>query len=272
MILLIDVIEGLRTLPNESADIIISDPPYNIYRYFGRQEINEYIKWSFLWIDECIRILKSSGTLFIYGFSEILAHISSALTLEHRWLIWHYSNKTVPQSTFWQRSHEAILCAWKNKGERIFNLDAVREPYTEAFVKSSSGRVRRNTKGRFGNKETTYKAHEKGALPRDVIKIPSLAGGAGAVERWGYCLDHEGVVLTGHKECNVMKHPTQKPMELARRLLLSAKPESQGFVVVPFVGSGSECLVAKQLNLDFIGFETNPIFVKMSKGILNEKG
>ena len=71
------------------------------------------------------------------------------------------------------------MCCYKDKP--IFNRDHVREPYTETFIKNAAGKVRKSTVGRFskGDKETIYNAHESGALPRDVIKIPAIAGGAG---------------------------------------------------------------------------------------------
>ena len=128
-----DVLEGLREINSNSVDIIIADPPYNIGKDFGndsdKQEMNEYINWCDVWIKECERILKSSGTLYIYGFSEILAFLRTKVTINVRWLIWHYTNKNVPSLNFWQRSHESIICTWKDKP--IFNKDLVREPYTE---------------------------------------------------------------------------------------------------------------------------------------------
>jgi DNA modification methylase len=74
-----DCIIGMKKLPNECADIIIADPPYNIGKCFGnnsdKQEMIDYIKWCNEWIDECLRILKKDGTMYIYGFSEILSYI-----------------------------------------------------------------------------------------------------------------------------------------------------------------------------------------------------
>lgn len=118
-----DVIHGdtllvLPTLPNNSAQIIIADPPYNIGKDFGndsdKQPMEEYLKWSEKWIKECLRILKPNGTMFIYGFSEILALILSKVPhdINRRWIIWHYTNKNVASLNFWQRSHESILVLW----------------------------------------------------------------------------------------------------------------------------------------------------------------
>ena len=74
-----DCIVGMKKIKDESADIIICDPPYNIGKDFGndsdKQDMEQYLLWCDEWIKECIRILKPNGTLYIYGFSEILAFI-----------------------------------------------------------------------------------------------------------------------------------------------------------------------------------------------------
>ena len=278
-----DVIEGLSSLGDESVDMVIIDPPYNIGYDFGnnkcRKGIKQYVEWAQLWLRESERILKPTGTMFVYGFSEILAHLSVNINLDHRWLIWHYTNKTVPSSKFWQRTHESIICAWKDKGQRIFNRDDVREPYTENFIKGYKGkkRTRPTSSGRFGEtRETVYTVNEKGALPRDVIKVPTLAGGAGSRSRIAFCKDCDEVLMGTkeiklHKEHDIFKHPTQKPFELTKRLMLSVRPEQAGKVVVPFVGSGSEIFVAKHLGLDYIGFDINQEYVTMANK-LTEKG
>jgi len=272
---LIDIKEGLRQLDRECADIIIVDPPYNIGKDFGicKDNLNfqEYLYWCDCWIYECLRVLKNSGTMFIYGLSETLAYIFVNIDLNKKWLIWSYKNKAVPSLNFWQRSHESIIAVWKEN--RTFNRDLVREPYTEIFLKNAAGRTRNKTKGRFSNgeKETVYVAHKDGALPRDVIQIPALAGGAGRKERWFYCKTCNGTFFPNdktHNDHEIIKHPTQKPLALTRKLLLSCKPENNGFVVVPFAGSGSEVFCAKELNMDFIGFDINEDYVNMANSLI----
>jgi site-specific DNA-methyltransferase (adenine-specific) len=250
-----DCIDGMKKIPNESIDIIICDPPYNIGKDFGnnsdKQTMDNYLLWCDQWISECFRIIKPEGTIYIYGFSENLAFIRTRIHFNVRWLIWHYTNKVCPSSNFWQRTHESILCCYKNKP--VFNKDDVREPYTEAFTKNAAGKVRKSTKGRFsdGSKETIYNAHEQGALPRDVIKVAALAGGAGKKER--------------------VDHPTQKPLSLCETLLkASLNKNDQTLLVVPFVGSGSECVAAKKYNIDFIGFEINSDYITIANQRLDE--
>lgn len=275
---LIDCVKGLKKLPDKSADIILIDPPYNIGKDFGndsdKQELSNYINWTKEYIKECERVIKDSGTIYVYGFAEILAHVSVNLTLPQRWLVWHYTNKNTPHSKFWQRSHESIIVAWKDKP--IFNLDEVREPYTETFLKNAAGKVRKGTSGRFGSgKETVYQAHDKGALPRDVIKVPALAGGAGASERWFYCPKCKEAYPNKEKDKHekhgtLVIHPTQKPYELTKKLLLAAKPQKDGVVVIPFLGTGSEAKVARDLGLTYIGFELNPDYIKLAISFLKK--
>ena len=63
----------------------------------------------------------------------------------------------------------------------------------------------------------------------------------------------------------ILKHPTQKPLELTKRLIKSAAPKGDAVVLVPFVGSGSECVVAKKLGKSYIGFEINPDYVHLAR-------
>ena len=276
-IILGDAVKELKKLPNESCDVIIIDPPYNIGKDFGnnhdKRELYEYVLWCKEWITESIRVMKPAGTMFIYGFSEILAYLSVEIPINKRWLIWHYTNKNVASLNFWQRSHEAIICAWKDKP--IFNRDDIREPYTEGFLNGAAGKIRKGTAGRFSTngKETVYKAHKGGALPRDVIKIPALAGGAGMNERWFICKTCDGKVfkpreLKKHANHEIIKHPTQKPLALSKKLVTSAIHGKDGVVLVPFVGTGSECAAAKELGQSYIGFEINPDYIKLAEKYL----
>ena len=253
-VLLGDALQIMPTLADNSAQIILADPPYNIGKDFGndsdKMPMDEYLTWCDKWIAECLRVLKPNGTMFLFGFSENLALITARIpqAINRRWIVWHYTNKNVASLNFWQRSHESILVLWKQ--DKVFHRDEVREAYTEGFLNGAAGKERANTKGRFskGDKTTTYTAHPAGALPRDVIKIPALAGGAGMKER--------------------VNHPTQKPLALCEKLLKSCKQE-EGYVLVPFAGSGSECLAAKNLGMPFVGIEINEEYVQLTRNRLN---
>ena len=280
-----DVLSVLARHPADiKFDVIIADPPYNIGKDFGndsdKMPLDDYLVWTQKWLGKCLSMLKDDGLIYVYGVPEILARVAAMYPIdEQRWLAWHYTNKAVPSSTFWQKSHESILCMWKpGEARPPLEIDQIREPYTESF-KSCIGRVRAGTESRFGGKKgrkTVYQDHG-GALPRDVIKVPALAGGAGASERWFMCRSCPGKKvyppseISKHRSCDIMKHPTQKPMELSRRLILSRIRGSTGRVLVPFAGSGSECLVAEEMGIEWLGVELNPEYVSFARKWLKSK-
>lgn len=278
-----DALNVLRSLPDHRRfDVIIADPPYNIGKNFGNNHdlmpLPAYVEWTQEWIAACFARLAPGGVLYVYGFPEILARVAAVYPIEEqRWLVWHYTNKTVPALKFWQRSHESILCLWGPGTSRpALEVDQIREPYTEPFLRSAAGKERKETASRFNAngraRRTIYNAHENGALPRDVIKVPALAGGAGRVERWFLCYTCGGGVFppqslefhrgNGHE---ILKHPTQKPMELTKRLIRSRVNGKGGSVLAPFAGSGSECVVAQELGLEFLGIELNPEYVHFAE-------
>lgn len=277
-----DVIETLRTQNSETKfDVVLADPPYNIGKDFGNNNdnmpIDEYVAWVREWIAQCFRLLAGDGLVYIYGFAEVLARVAVEYPIhEQRWLVWHYTNKAVPSSRFWQRAHESILCLWKPGGKRPdIEIDQIRVPYTSHFL-SCVGKNRKGTTGRYSRhgKKTIYNDNG-GALPRDVLDVPALAGGAGRAERWFACRDCGGgarppVELAAHNGHDILKHPTQKPMALTRRLILSRVNGTGGRVLVPFAGSGSECVVAKSMGVEFLGVEINPEFVKFGQSWLKQ--
>jgi len=273
------MLQVLRAQPAHlKFDVIIADPPYNIGKDFGNNgddmPIDEYVAWCEDWLAECFRLLADDGLIYVYGFAEVLARVAVKFPIdEQRWLAWHYTNKAVPSSKFWQRAHESILCLWQPGRRRpALEVEQIRVPYTDHF-RQCAGRERKGTRGRYSRagKRTIY-ADNGGALPRDVLSVPALAGGAGRAERWFACRDCGGgarppAELPAHDGHDILKHPTQKPFELTRQLLLSRVGDA-GRALIPFAGSGSECVVAKSLGIPFLGIELNPEFAKFARSWL----
>lgn len=252
-------VDGMAGLPDNSVDAVIADPPYDIGKDFGNNSTKlskeDYCKWCQEWIDESVRVLKPNGTLFIYGFAEFLSYVQVLCCSEWncRYLQWHYINKVSPAAKFWQRTHESVLMVWKCDGFPTFDRDAVRVPYTETFLKNAAGKKRKIGKGRFegSGKQTVYKAHKGGALPRDVIKCSALSGGAGKKER-------------------VSWHPTQKPLGITRTLIKSIGIKDDTLIVIPFAGSGTEALACKELGVDFVAWDLNEEYVEKANQRLSE--
>ncbi|CAG8810431.1 31541_t:CDS:2, partial [Racocetra persica] len=153
-----------------------------------------------------------------------------------------------------------------------FDVIIADPPYNigKDFGNNLNGKERANTKGRFGNKTTTYKVNGQGALPRDVITIPALAGGAGMMERHFMCKDcnknlYHSSEKKNHENHNLLIHPTQKPIQLAEKLIFSRINGNEGRILIPFAGSGSECVVAEMNNIEYLGVEINPEYIEAIK-------
>jgi site-specific DNA-methyltransferase (adenine-specific) len=228
----------LKFIETGSIDLIFADPPYNIQKAewdkFDSQE--QYIRWSMDWMREAARVLKPNGTLYVCGFSEILAdlkHPAMRFFSECKWLIWYYRNKA-NLGKDWGRSHESILHLRKSK-HFTMNADAIRVPYSEHTLKYPEHPQAETSQYGKGKKDAgLWKPHPMGAKPKDVIEIPTTCNGMG----------------------EKTKHPTQKPEELLRKIVLASS--NQGDIVLdPFSGSGTTLVVAEQLGRKWIGCEMN---------------
>ena len=228
-------IDWLASLESESVDLVFADPPYNIKKAawdnFENQE--QYIDWSIQWISEASRILKSTGSLYVCGFSEILADLkypASKYFNSCRWLIWHYKNKA-NLGHDWGRSHESIIHFRKSNSVKI-NIDDVRIPYgTHTLKYPSHPQAETSAYGKGTTKKhNNWTPHPKGAKPKDVIEIPTTCNGMG----------------------EKTPHPTQKPEELIRKFVLASSEEGN-LIVDPFSGSGTTIVVAEQLNRYWMG-------------------
>lgn len=230
-----DSLEILKKIKDASVDMIFADPPYSIKKAdwdtFKNQE--EYIRFSCKWIKEASRILKPTGTLYICGFTEILAdlhHPAMKYFYNCRWLIWHYKNKA-NLGNDWGRSHESILCLRKSK-EYTMNIDMVRIPYNSHTLKYPSRPQAETSQYGSGKGRNDWTPNPLGAKPKDVIEIPTTCNGMG----------------------EKTPHPTQKPEELLRKIILASSNEGD-IVLDPFVGSGTTAVCAKQLKRNWIGID-----------------
>ena len=240
-----DSIEWLRSLETASVDLVFADPPYNIKKAewdtFESQQ--EYVAWSVRWIEQAARVLKPEGTLYVCGFSEILADLrlpASRFFKGCRWIVWHYKNKA-NLGDDWGRSHESILHFRKSR-EFTFNMDDVRIPYGEHTLKyPAHPQAETSQYGKAANKDRIWHPHPRGAKPKDVLEIPTTCNGM-----------HEKT-----------PHPTQKPEELLRKIVLASS--SSGDVVIdPFLGSGTTAVVAEQLKRQWKGCDLSAEFCQFA--------
>ncbi len=240
-----DSIAWLKSIKSETIDLVFADPPYNIKKAdwdkFENQE--EYIRWSMKWIKEAFRILKKTGTLYICGFSEILAdlkHPSMKYFKSCKWIIWYYKNKA-NLGKDWGRSHESILHLRKSL-KFIININDVRIPYGKHTLKyPSHPQADTSQYGNRGKRKDIWTPHPLGAKPKDVIEVPTICNGMN----------------------EKTPHPTQKPEELLRKLILASSNEND-LVLDPFSGSSATLVVAEQLERKWLGCDLSHEYNKFA--------
>ena len=229
-----DSIEWLNSLTENSVDLVFADPPYNIKKadWDNFESQQKYIEWSLKWIEPAARALKKSGTLYVCGFSEILADLkapSMKFFKSCRWIVWNYKNKA-NLGKDWGRSHESILLFRKSKAFTL-NIDPVRIPYSKHTLKYPDHPQALTSQ--YGNgKQHVWKPNPNGAKPQDVLEIPTTCNGM-----------HEKT-----------PHPTQKPELLIEYLIKTYTKEDE--VVLDFTaGSGTTAIACLNTNRQFIVIE-----------------
>mgnify|MGYP001490168021 FL=1 len=235
-----DSIESMRSLPDDSIDVIFADPPYNLQlkndlsrpdssKVNGVTEgwdrfksFEEYDKFTKDWISEAQRILKPEGTIWVIGSYHNIFRVGNAMQNLGFWIlndiIWHKSNPMPNfKGTRFTNAHETIIWASKNHNSKYnFNYHAM-------------------------------KSLNEGIQMRSDWYIPICSGG----ERI--------------KDSNGNKiHSTQKPEALLYRVLLSSSKKDD-IILDPFFGTGTTGAVAKKLGRNFIGLEREDIYINAAK-------
>lgn len=240
-----DVLDGLRSLPNECADLIIADPPYNLNKNFGvwdeKRVKDEWLSWSKQWLDESKRVLRSGGNIFVYGIHHHLCwlqcHMYEIGLTYRRQIIWYYENGFAGYSARTLAAHYEPLL-WFSKGAD-YTYHPIREPY----------KSQERLKHKITKNGKVWEPHPDGRLAGDVWNFPTLAGRRFKDEK--------------------VNHPTQKPLSISLRIVRHFSNEND-LVIVPFAGSGTECLASVMENRQFIGFELNPDYIDIANKRIND--
>jgi len=221
-----DALDILKQLEPKSANLIFSDPPYNLsgenYLTCKSGKIAKCDKglWDHIenihefnrkWVEECVRVLKDDGTIWISGTLHNHPSIGVILKQLNLWIIndiiWFKINAPpLIQKNRFVPSTELIWFAGKSK-QYYFNY--------EIAVKLSNGKQMRNL--------------------------------------WEI-----------HAERHKTPHPTEKPEKLLERIILIGSKE-RDTIIDPFMGSGTTGVVAKRLNRNFIGIEIDANYFEIAK-------
>ncbi len=234
-----DCIEELKKLPDESIDLIVTDPPFNIGKDYGkykdRMNKSEYIEWCKEWLEECVRVLKDGAALYLFNYPEnnayLVPFLDEKMTFK-RWMTWHYPTNTGMSPTNFTRSQHSILFYIKGKKPKVFNKNDIAEPYRNPTDK----RIRK-----------LIENGSKGKTPYDVFQF--------------------NMVKNVSKEKT--KHPCQLPPELIK-IFIKASSSEGDWVLDPFGGSFTTAAAAKELDRNSISMEISEEFCEIGRNRLKK--
>jgi len=130
-----NALEKLKSINSNSVDLIIADPPYNLNKDYGNKSdsknFEDYIAFTKNWKKEAIRILKPTGTIYVFMGFRFISYLYQILEKDNElnfvnWICWHYTQGIGKKKGFSPR-HDDILMFTKSKNY-TFNLNAVRVP------------------------------------------------------------------------------------------------------------------------------------------------
>ena len=233
-----DCTKRLKNLPDESVDLVVTDPPFNIGKryksYNDKKGKEEYIKWCESWLSECIRILKTGGALYTFNYPEnnayLMPFLDKNLTFK-RWMTWHYPTNTGMSPTNFTRTQHSILFYVKGKRPKVFNKKDIAQPYKNPTDKRIKERIRNGSKGR---------------TPYDVFQF--------------------NIVKNVSKDKT--GHPCQIPVSLLE-IFVKASSNKGELVLDPFGGSFSTAHACKNLGRNSISIELDKDYCEIGEKRLN---
>lgn len=237
-----DALDNLKEIPSESVDLIFADPPYNIGKDFdGFVEDwseEEFLNWTYDWIDECYRILKPTGTFYLMNSTENMPYLDikcrKIFCIKSR-IVWTYDSSSVQAKRYFGSMYEPILMLTKHEKNYTFNAKAI------------------EIEAKTGAQRQLIDYRKNPPQPYNTTKVP------------GNVWDFSRVRFKMEEYEN---HPTQKPESLLERIILASSNVGD-LILDPFSGSFSTCAVAKKLSRRSIGIEINEEYVKIGIRRLN---
>lgn len=242
-----DCIVEMAKLPASMFNLIIADPPYNLDKDFGQWKESDrrqdWREWTRLWLGEAYRLLSDEGNIFVYGIHRHQCWVQCMMYdlgfCYRRQIVWHYDNGF---AGYGPRSLNACyeLLLWFSKTEKYI-YHTVREPY----------RSQHRLKYKITKNGKVWTPNPEGRIAGDVWSFPTLAGRRFRDEK--------------------VDHPTQKPLSISRRIVKHFSNEDD-VVLVPFAGSGTECVAAAMERRRWLGFELNGQYIGLAKERLKSLG
>jgi len=240
-----DVFEFLKKVKDNSVDLAVIDPPYNLKKadWDTFKSEKSFFEFTFKWIDLLIPKLKNNASLYIfntpYNSAFILQYLLKKGLIFQNWITWDKRDGLGAAKRKYSNGQETILFFTKGN-KHTFNYDDIRVPYeSEERIKHAS------KKGILKNGKRWY-PNPKGRLCGEVWHISS--------ERHKNKVNGKTIKLA---------HVTPKPLDMIERIIKASSNEGD-LVLDCFMGIGTTAVAAKKLNRNFIGCEINKEYIKIA--------
>lgn len=226
-----DCLEIMRSMPDNSVDLILTDPPY----YSTNLAFDKEPRIDFeYWLKECQRVLTPTGILVSFADFNLLAELRRLSPFKSTYeLIWE---KTLPvgfldANSRPLRNHEYIGVFTDAFKASTYNPQKTKG---EKYKKSES----RIVSGHYGTKKSPAKESSGDRHPVSVLKFSNNNNGS--------------------------LHPTQKPLDLVSWLIRTYSNENNT-VLDCFMGSGTAGDACVKLKRNFIGIEKDSAYFSIAK-------
>lgn len=251
----------IKQLPEKSIDLIVTSPPYADTKKYGK-DVNvlhpdNYNDWILPLIIDSYRVLKDTGSFILNVNDRIVNKKRHIYALELPVRVTKESKLKLYDRYFWNKPGipngskkrlnnftEFIYHFVKNENKMKFNMDSVREEYKEISKKRYNNKLNFYQTNDNGEKvlshQKTRALNEKGKTPEGLFKFPNNSNTKGN------------------------KHPAPFSKDLPTWFIRALTDEND-VVLDPFMGSGTTAESAIKLNRQWIGFELNTEYVKMTE-------
>lgn len=238
MVILDNSINVLKSMKSGSIDLVFADPPYNINKDFGNNVDKwdckeDYLKWCYLWLDECMRVLSPKGTMYFMTATQHMSYLDVYMSERYNVLsriVWSYDSSGVQSKKIYGSLYEPILMVTHSIDTKyVFN-------YNDILVEAKTGAKR---------KLIDYRKNPP--QPYNTQKVPGNVWNFNRVR---------------FKMEEYENHPTQKPEALLERIIRASSNEGD-VVMDPFSGSFTTSAVAIRLGRKAIGIDMNQEYFEM---------
>src|SRR3989338_1595443 len=277
-----DALEELKKMPSHSVDLIIADPPYwkvinEKWDYKWRTE-NYYIYWCKQWIKEIARVVKKTGSFYLYGYFRTLAYLIPEIERENfslrQQIIINKGIKTISgratknYKMFPNVTESILFFAYNNQPEiKKFLLERQKEKGLSAKEINDAMEVKSNGGGLW-SLYTGENILAQIPTREQWEKLQKILNFKKPYSEVNFVFNPQMGFTDVWSDINFYKeeryHPTQKPLQLIERLIKASSDEEM-IVLDPFVGAGSTALDCLNLNRNYIGIDLDEKYVKISK-------